>query len=92
MRVASRAARRLQRVHAHPVLSTHRKTESIYITIIETYMKGPYSLYDIVNIMYEQTIEFGKTYRFCICCTYIFWKEKYFIIRKKFSIFKDLKN
>lgn len=82
MRVASRAARRLQRVHAHPMLSTHHKTESIYITIIETYMKGSYSL---GNIMYEQTIEFGKAYRFCICCPYIFWTRKeYFIIQKNF--------
>lgn len=78
MRVASRAARRLRRVHAHPMLSTHHKTESIYITIIETYMKGPCNL---CNIIYEQTIEFGKAYRFRICCTYLFWaREEYFMI------------
>lgn len=31
---------RLGRVHAHPMQNTHHKTESIYITIIETYMKA----------------------------------------------------
>lgn len=79
MRVASRAARRLRRVHAHPVLSTHYKTESIYTTIIETYMKG---LCSPSNIMYEQTIEFLKKH-----IDFTFVAHTYFAQR----IFYDLK-